>query len=515
MILKQIYAFLKFFSKSFLRSFLESFLKLGLKTKVLNFKSRTQKMIIFPFSSSLLTIKKLIQSRHFCLSAALFNLAILSVTLAPTALANNANNNDSGIGDDQYNTQSYDSQACDSQSYSSQSCSTSGTVTNIPQDGCSNSCCPRFPVGLIFDRTSSEWVGASIFISLLRGYQALDDMLLPNSEGDHSAYTILGRFGKLVIEDVIFSTGMVAQHEVFGHGARAREFKVPVLRYQVLPYSGYTQLSYKYNFLTPNEKIAIDAAGMEATGILAKRIRDYWLASKFIDEREAHLYVLNALDQPLYALNTRREPYNNIHNSNDISSYVAQINQWYGHQVLSVRRLRQLALFDFLDPYLYYSFFSMGMYIVEGVQCWEYPMIPIGDYQYLPGFRIALAPYGPETQFINYIRSAENTIQARFRYGHTDQRKSWGAGVEITRFWSSDLINLDAKLEIWNQPRLFKANAGQATPKFGAGLWGTLRWCVFSQVELLGQVGYKSSGYVPAEPLKSGPIFRAGFNLNI
>ena len=442
-----------------------------------------------------------------CLYLYIVTICSLSLMFTPTTLFA-----DDGMVEDESQNYGYNDQ---NDQYVPQQTAAAGTVTEVSNEGCTDqNCCPKFPVGIIFDRTSSEWVGASVFISLMRGYQALDDALLPSSEGDHSAYTVLGRFGKLVLEDVLFSTGAVAQHEIFGHGARAREFKLPVKRYQVLPYSGYTLFSSKYNQLTLNEKIALDAAGMEGTGILARRIRDYWLASKFMDPREAHLYLLTALDQPLYALSTHKEP-NGLRSSNDISSYVAQINQWYGHHVLSVRQLRQLALFDFLDPYLYYSIYSMGLYVFDGAKCWKYPMIPIGDYQYLPGFRVALAPYGPEVQFVNYIRSLENTLQARFRYGHTDQRRSWGIGLEATRLWSSDLINIDGKLEIWNQPRLFKATAGEATTKLGAGLWGTLRWCVFSRVELLGQVGYKSSGYVPAEPLKSGPIFRAGFNLNI
>jgi len=456
-------------------------------------------------------------SKQFLLLIA--TLCSITLNLAITPIAYAYEGDDGGAaasGAAEYDNQNYSEQNYNDQ-YAPAPVATSGTVTEVPPlaNGTSENCCPKFPVGIIVDPTFSQVVGASLYITLLRGYQAIDDNYFPDSQGDRSAFTVLGRLGKWIVEDIILSTGMVAQHEIFGHGARGREFKLRITDYQVLPYKGYTEFTASsYNRLYPNEKIALNAAGMEGTGILAKRIRDYWLASKFIDEREAHSYAINYLDQTLYALNTKKEP-NNTNTGNDIKGYVREINSWYGKQVLSVRELRQTILWDLLDPYLWYSYYSMAMYIFDGSKCFEYPMIPIGDYQYLPGVRILLAPYGFEYQLNNYIRSAENTIQARFRYGRTDNRRSWGASLEVTRLWTSDLINLDAKAEIWNQPRLFKGNAGEATSKLGAGLWGTLRWCVNNQIELLGQIGYKSSGYVPGEPLNHGTIIRAGFNLNI
>jgi len=373
---------------------------------------------------------------------------------------------------------------------------------------------PKLPVGLIIDRNFSAHTGASGLTSLLRGYQALDEEYLPATQGDTSAYMMLGRFGKIVLENILFSTVMITQHEVFGHGGRAREFKLPIIKYSIRPYKG--SVSYRaepYLQLSKSEQIAFITGGMEGTGILAKRIRDRWVDTQILDYREAHLYLVNALDQTTYILHSRTEKI--FDNSNDVTAYIAEINHWHGSPVLNRSRLKQKAYIDLLDPYLFYSLYSMAHYMRDGSACWEYPMIPIGDYRYLPGFRLALAPYGPEYQFINYIKGPEHSIQATFRYGKTGARSSLGTSLEVTRLLSSDLFNVDAKIDLWRQPKLFVSQAQAAKPQLGGGFSLIGRYRVFDSFELIGQLGYKTTGFVPGDPLKNGPILRAGFNANL
>jgi hypothetical protein len=373
----------------------------------------------------------------------------------------------------------------------------------------------KLPVGLIFDKNLSAHVGASGFLTLLSGYQALDNHFLPDTRGDKSAYTMLGRFGKLVLEDVLFSTAMIAQHEVFGHGARAREFHLKMVKYNVRPYKGYVSyLIADYNKLSPSEKITFVTGGMEGTGVLAKRVRDSWLETNTIDERQAHMYFLNITDQTSYILNNRHEKTFNT-DGNDVSAYIRELNAWHGNQVMDKNKLHKKALIDIFDPYLFYSIYGMGLYIFEGTQNWEYPMIPIGDYKYLPGMRLALAPYGPEYQLINYIRSPERSIQATFRRGKTGIRRSLGTTIEMTRLVSSEYFNVDAKFDLWRQPRLFTSSAQNAHHKLGGGLALLARYKMFNCAELVGQLGYKTSGYAPGDPLKRGPYLRAGFNVHI
>lgn len=378
----------------------------------------------------------------------------------------------------------------------------------------STPCCPKGAIGIILDKDFSPLVGSAGLISVWRAYMSLDDHLYPSSQGDTSGYMMLGRLGKLALEDVALSTGMVTQHEIFGHGWRAREFNIPVFKYLVRPYSGYTEFQLnKYNQLSPSERIAFTAGGMEADGILAKQLRNRWLDTKSIDEREGHFYLITALDQTLYVMNTRQA--GNVDYEDDVQAYVQQLNNWFGKPVLNQRKLRHKERVDFLDPYLWYSLYSMGHYLLDGTQCFEYPMIPIGDYQYLPGFRLALAPYGPEYQFINYVRAPDCTLQITLRYSNTGGKNSQGLILETTRLWTADCLSFDGRFDMWCQPELFTQQAHQATRDVGGAASVVARYRIVNNFELMGQLGYKSTGYMPGEALRRGPIVRAGFFVHL
>ena len=373
------------------------------------------------------------------------------------------------------------------------------------------------PIKFILDRYFSPIDGAYALNSALRGYMMIDDSLLPSSEGVTELTMVLGRIGKYLLEGVLFQWGMVAQHEIFGHGFRAREFHLQNIQYRVTPWSGFTSVNYaKYLRLSPSQKIAVSAGGVEATYILARELRNDWLERNCMDEREAHVYLQNALDQTQYVLSTRnrrRWPWGS--DEHDILRYINQVNRWYGKTVLTGANLRRKILMDFLDPYIFFSLYSVGHYFVDGTQGFEYPMIPLGPYRYLPGFRISLAPYGPEYQLINYLQGCDQIIQATIRYGNNAHRQSYGLILDVRQLWTSELLSIDGRLDLWRQPKLFTRRAFQASNEFGGALSFFARYRVNNCLEFIGQIGYKSTGYMPGEELKHSPILRAGFAVHM
>lgn len=382
--------------------------------------------------------------------------------------------------------------------------SSNGSFFNSASEGC----CPKGPIGLILDKDYSPIVGSSALNSLVNAYMTIDDRVYPNSQGDTNSYMIFGRFVKTALEDVAFSTGMVTQHEIFGHGWRAREFDVNVNKYKIQPYKGSTLIDQaKFNTLSPSERIAVIAGGMEATSILAQQIRNRWLESKFIDEREGHFYLNNILDQ---TFNVWRIRNSRILGVSDVSLYIQQINNWYGRTVLTHKQLARREVFDLFDPYLWYSVYGLSNYLYDGTQCFEYPMIPFGEYRYLPGFRVALAPYGPEYLFINYLRAMDYTIQATFRYGSTGGKDSEGLILEMSRLWAEECLSFDGRVDLWSQPRLFVEESHQADRKLGGAVLLTGRYRFLPNFEMMGQLGYKMKGYMPGEGLNRGIIFRWG-----
>lgn len=374
------------------------------------------------------------------------------------------------------------------------------------------------PTYITIDPYLSPIVGADLMILGLRGYQALDDTLLPNTECDTYFPMVLGRTAKFLFEGTFSMFLMVSQHEVFGHGYRSRVVHVPVTGYKIEPFSGVTFIDDEMSFKSINEQTALIAGGMEATGILSKRIRTEWLESHNIDSREASLYLASSLmDQPQYIL---RAPKFEIEQENeldghDVNSYVKAVNYWYGERVLSQSNLKMKALIDFLDPYLFYSLYSIGNYIIEGSQTFcHYPMFTIGDYQYLPSFRLSLAPFGPEYQMFNHIRSPENMIIATLRYGNTAGRRSYGITYETFHYWQPDQCALDFRVDLWQQPKLFTPFITD-TNEFGAALSLLCRYQVFERLQLMGQLGYKTKGFIPGESLKQGVIARIGLVMKL
>jgi hypothetical protein len=376
----------------------------------------------------------------------------------------------------------------------------------------------REPIGLIFDHTFSAVVGAEAIITAEEGYMLLDNRLAPTTAGQSSGSMMAGRFGKMLFESLLSTTAMVTQHEIFGHGARAREFHLHVNKYTISPFSGSTSFSGEgFRRLSRSEQMAVIAGGIEGTSILARQLRDRWFRTQTIDSREANLYFFNYMDQTQYVLRTKNLIHDNTFkgaHGNDILMYVDTLNLWNPTHLLTTSQLRRKVLADLFNPYLYYSIYSLGLYVIDGCQSWEYPMITLGEYQYLPMFRLLLAPYGPEYQMTNLIRGPEHNIIANFRFGNTGRQHSTAIGVEITDVLSSDKLFIDGKIEVWNQPKLFTQFAS-GREKIGAAASLLARFPMLKQMSIIGQVGYKTTGYMPGEELKHAPILRIGFLLNL
>lgn len=385
-----------------------------------------------------------------------------------------------------------------------------GLATQDVENGLYETVAPAEPVGLVADRYFSPTTGSELMITLLRGYQWLDDKF-PSTLGDTSSSARLGRAGKFVIEDLLFLVGTITQHEIFGHGFRAREFHMPV-HYHIGLTNGSTNFKASdYLKLSLHERTALSSGGMEATSRLARQFEYRWLESNWMDPREAHFYLLNTLDQTFYVLDTRKSDKSGTLDGHDVQHYVQEINAWHGKKALSVSSLRHKVLIDFLNPYFFYSLYSIGSYLVDGSGIYEFPMLSLGEYRYLPALRLVLAPFGPEYQMTNYIRGPEHDVIATLRFGNTENSRSAAMDMHLSRLFVTDLLTFDGKASLWRQPKLFTTNVQANKRRFGGALSVLARYRMAERIEMLGELGYKTSGYLPGEILKHTPILRIGF----
>ncbi len=364
---------------------------------------------------------------------------------------------------------------------------------------------------LIVDNYFSPYTGAALTMSAFNGYKLLDDRYNPSSEGKCSFWWGTGRFAKVLLLDLPVSTFlMITQHELFGHGYRLREFHVQGRSYDVGIFSGYAAFSQaSFNKLTFPQKAAVDSGGMEATTILAAQQRQSWIMDGKLDHRDAVSYFFNSTDQYFYVHGTREDDRND---SNDVQAYMNEVNNWYGKQTLTMRKMRNWTTWDLLDPALWYSFLGIGTYIYDGSPTIPFYMFDINGYKYLPNTRSILAPYGMEVQLQNHIKTPTNQlIDINIRYGNNRPKTSYGLDVIIKPIWSYDKFDFGNRIFLWRQPQLSAATVETAGDRYGIAEYVNCAYNVNRNFALISEVGYKTPGYIQGEPLNSSVIVRLGF----
>ena len=363
------------------------------------------------------------------------------------------------------------------------------------------------PALLLVDRYYSPEVGGEGMIPLLTGLHQLESRFIPMVDEPSTTWLArLGRFSEQVfIWGPLNTVAMTAQHEVFGHGFRVRSLGPSVASVEGYniglppPYGmggGYTYFFYEPEAVSAQEKIAITAGGVEATAILAKKLKFKWLREGVVHPKEAMLYSESAHDLTNYAwsslfLEMQGDPHG------DICEYVAEINETYGSN-LTIRKVAQATLWNFLDPFTVYSTWSWWKYVMSGTTL-ALPMIPIGDYRYLPGTRVGLSPFGIEYYSEHFIMRGETPLYVYFKGGS----HCYGAGFEQNSLWKWNSMMVGLRCDVWAQPN------------FGGALSASATADMFERGAFYIQLGGKSEGYMVGESLSAGPIARLGLSLEI
>lgn len=354
------------------------------------------------------------------------------------------------------------------------------------------------------DKDMSSTGSADFALSAIEGYRMLDDKFISNS--DSIFVRGLGYFTRFIFTQFI----MVAQHEIGGHGYRARESGVKVRSYEInlLDGSGSTSLNAaQFNKLHIHEKIAIDTGGMQATYLLSQKISDRYFDQREINPTLGIAYAFSSLDQPMYIYTTKKGTLHK-NDGNDVANYIKGVNSGGGANPLTLSKMRGFAAVDLLDPLLYFSLYS---YIFnENIAV---PMIEFNGYGYLPAFRSVLAPFGPEYRFINHIRLNETYLRVHLGYGKNKKAKAYHAGVKTNYFLKYDNFALGGELDLWRGPELL--TIGLAKQKVGGLVELNSKLSTMKDIALLFSVGYKTNGFIEGRPLKKSMMIRAGLEFKI
>ena len=369
-------------------------------------------------------------------------------------------------------------------------------------DGIDNDVAAKTPknytYNLSVDKDMSAFSGADISMSLIEGYRVIENKLDPQNFGP------IGKFAAFLLRNITLSTVTTFQHEVFGHGARLREFGWRITNYTV-DFGGGGSTSY----IPPKQRhtqkdIVVGLGGMQADEVLSNTIKSRMISNGEVNPTYGAAYFHSAFDQPHYVLLTKYRG-----RGHDVKDYINRMNTVYGAHFLTRSKVRSKAYLDLVDPFMYFGLYSN----VTG-QTFEYPTFNIGGIGYLPAMRGVLTPYGLESKLINYIKYDDVNMQINFTYGKNAMRKSYATQLVIDKIYSTDNVSVGIDTTVWKQPRLFYSNPQNAPTRIGGSAILNSTVSLNDTFGITLEGGYKTAGYQIGRPVASTALARVGIQLN-
>ena len=291
-----------------------------------------------------------------------------------------------------------------------------------------------------------ENMGTDIALTVMNGYEFLSD------------HTWKDTLISPLLDVLAAGYVTVLNHEITGHVFRTKQLGGRVKSTKI----GFFEGDVKYSGITkPQEKASVSIAGIDASRLLADQIAGQVVGDNHLSKFSAMTYLLTSLDQINYIYwNTKKSA------GHDIDDYVKNINAFYGGTPLSRKKMRSVAWMSALDPMLYYSLYT----VVTQKTNMTIPMIPIGDWKWLPALSVAFTPYGYERILKNYVQHGDFLGTVSLGTGKTYKNNN---NTFLISFDTSSLFKVGesatvgVSLAYWRQPRVYADTPAQEKMKDG------------------------------------------------
>lgn len=332
--------------------------------------------------------------------------------------------------------------------------------------------------------------------------------------------------------EFIFAGGLsVVQHEVFGHGSRAREYNLDPDYGFGLDFSGWTSIGK--DPADNEQNIMLAGGGTEADSILAHRILRDLYTGDGADGSKIPLMAIAKLDFSLYCLitpdpNDSPDDFSEEYNGgNDIAYYLvsrqAQRRRadagdvWNNDYPVDFNdpnlrdnydEVQQAALWNLCDPAALAAMYGyVTDHVLRGKTQVRPPVIPMGGgYGLTAGTRAFI---GPEevTRFLDLYWVTPGplvTVYGRDLSNPLNRTYGWGGGIYGLPALPG--VSLGLAGDIWQVPDseegLYEGSGWNAV--------GELDTLLFGRFGLSCKVGAKSDGFFPGTPMASGIYGGAG-----
>jgi hypothetical protein len=322
---------------------------------------------------------------------------------------------------------------------------------------------------------------------------------------------------------------MLVQHEVVGHGGRAREQGLGPSYQFSLDFSGATSTDKPPR--TNNDGTLLAAGGAEADGVLAHGILLDLLRPEGVDGSKLALAFLAKLDLSVYVA-TAKSPdgesfTKQYREGNDVVYWLVSRQGarreadpaavWNGDYEpdFSDRGLRRTydaarttAIWNVLDPSLIATMVAYFRHHVLAPEVRvQAPLLRAGDHLgFTLGTRGALGPR-EVTRFLDlYAVAGSVVVDAYVRDLESLDEKTYGEGLAVRNIPIGGAMRLAAAFDQWREPRAAEGPAERSA--WNAALEVQARFG--ERIGFAAQIGRKTAGFFPGLPVQDGNYFELG-----
>lgn len=316
----------------------------------------------------------------------------------------------------------------------------------------------------------------------------------------------------------------IMQHELFGHGGRAREFGADPSVHMGSPWSGRgSYASYDTTGLSTEELLYITAGGVEANGYAATFLERRVVAGVRMRPIDLLFLVSNRWVLSDYVLRTTPDPadnpagfYGEFSGGGDVAHYIDDLLQLNGVPVVvtpngvnapvqrEYEQLERQAIWNALDPGVWWALASMVKMVAQGDGAAPVALPRWGRYRFLPTLSAQWTPSGGQVS-LEWITAREGSsrwfsVIVRRGDGPSGPFGSIGGASDdrfrVGPFWMGGIA------EVWHNPLNGLGAGGRLRSRVARG---RCRGFFFD-------VGMKSQGYWVGQPARAGLFGGVGFD---
>ncbi len=338
------------------------------------------------------------------------------------------------------------------------------------------------------------------------------------------AGAVAGRFAKLVfLDEPIAEIEATWIHEVYGHGARARDLGGEATYTLRLP-GVYCAL------LSPShEACRSDTAATSTTveadrpllvilgGIEANSLASWWTDERMVAQdgwlHHGELYVyFGKLVYWSSFLSRDLETQGRLPGGqDDVDQYVTLLQDRFNRTSAAdrasiARRLRAGYLWNLADPMLAFSAFGTLLHLWRGDRFLRFPLPHVGGVAFHPTPRWTPSPFGGESYLDLFLAKDGTVLDFYGRTATSGLAHATGAGVRAFGVRVHDRVRAGAELDLWNQPEtLLDVHAAYERPQLvgmNAGVSADVR--LWGALGATARLAWKSRGWLTGAPIDQG-----------